>query len=264
MWDPTTYLRYGDQRSRPFHDLVARIAADRPRAVADLGCGPGTLTATLARRWPAARITGLDSSAEMIGRAAALDTPVHFTVGDVRDWRPGADDDVLVCNAVLQWVPGHEELLTRWAGELPAGAWLAFQVPGNFAAPSHRALREVARRDRWAAVLGPLLREAPVGDPADYAALLTAAGCAVDAWETTYLHLLPAPDGAAHPVLSWMEGTALRPVRAALDAAGWSDFRAELGVRLAEAYPVRQGQVYFPFRRIFVVARTGAHTEEKP
>ncbi|GGR91326.1 trans-aconitate 2-methyltransferase [Micromonospora fulviviridis] len=261
MWDPSTYLRYGDERSRPFHDLVARVPAERPRAVVDLGCGPGTLTATLAERWPASRIAGLDSSAEMIDRAGALAAPVSFSVGDVRDWRPEPDVDVVVCNAVLQWVPGHQELLTRWAGALPAGAWLAFQVPGNFAAPSHRALREVAGRDRWRDTLAPLLREAPVDEPVDYAALLVGAGCAVDAWETTYVHLLPAA-GADHPVLAWMEGTALRPVRAALDAAGWADFRAELGVRLAEAYPVRQGQVYFPFRRIFVVARTGARAEE--
>ncbi|MGN9892232.1 trans-aconitate 2-methyltransferase [Micromonospora sp. L31] len=262
MWDPTTYLRYGDERSRPFHDLVARVPADRPRAVVDLGCGPGTLTATLAARWPAAEIRGLDSSPEMIERAAALATPVEFTVGDVRDWRPTPDVDVVVCNAVLQWVPEHRELLARWARELPAGAWLAFQVPGNFDAPSHRALREVARRDRWAATLAPLLRETPVDDAVGYAASLAAAGCAVDAWETVYVHLLPADPAADHPVLAWMEGTALRPVRAALDAAGWADFRAELGVRLAEAYPVRQGQVYFPFRRIFTVARTGARAEE--
>jgi trans-aconitate 2-methyltransferase len=262
MWDPSTYLRYGDERSRPFHDLLARVPAARPRAVVDLGCGPGTLTATLAERWPDSRIAGLDSSPEMIARAAALDTPVDFAVGDVRTWRPEPDVDVLVSNAVLQWVPGHRELLTRWAATLPAGAWLAFQVPGNFAAPSHRALREVAGRDRWRDTLAPLLREAPVEDPADYAALLVGAGCAVDAWETTYVHLLPAA-GADHPVLAWMEGTALRPVRAALDAAGWADFCAELGVRLAGAYPVRQGQVYFPFRRIFVVARTGARAEEK-
>ncbi|MET8912535.1 trans-aconitate 2-methyltransferase [Micromonospora sp. NPDC004551] len=273
MWDPSTYLRYGDERSRPFHDLVARVPAERPRAVVDLGCGPGTLTATLAGRWPDSRIAGLDSSAEMIARARALTRvrslagsgvvaePVAFSVGDVRDWRPEPDVDVVVCNAVLQWVPGHQELLTRWAGALPAGAWLAFQVPGNFAAPSHRALREVAGRDRWRDTLAPLLREAPVEEPVDYAALLVGAGCAVDAWETTYVHLLPAA-GADHPVLAWMEGTALRPVRAALDDAGWADFRAELGVRLAEAYPVRQGQVYFPFRRIFVVARTGARAEE--
>ncbi|SCG70629.1 trans-aconitate 2-methyltransferase [Micromonospora humi] len=261
MWDPGTYLRYGDERSRPFFDLLARVGAGHPRAVVDLGCGPGTLTATLAARWPGSRVTGLDSSPEMIERAAALGSPVTFGVADVRDWRPAPDVDVLVGNAVLQWVPEHRRLLIRWAAELPPGAWLACQVPGNFAAPSHRALREVAGRDRWRDPLAGLLREAPVDEPVDYATLLTGAGCAVDAWETTYVHLLPAA-GPDHPVLAWMEGTALRPVRAALDAAGWAAFRAELGVRLAEAYPVRQGQVYFPFRRIFVVARTGARAEE--
>ncbi|GIJ77573.1 trans-aconitate 2-methyltransferase [Micromonospora phaseoli] len=262
MWDPTAYLRYGDERSRPFHDLLARVAADRPRTVVDLGCGPGTLTAVLAARWPDSRIVGLDSSPEMIDRATALDTPVSFGVTDVRDWRTDPETDVVVCNAVLQWVPGHQELLTRWATDLPAGAWLAVQVPGNFDAPSHRALREVAGRPPWQAELHPLLREAPVAGPVDYARLLAAAGCAVDAWETTYVHLLPARPDADHPVLTWMEGTALRPVRAALPAAGWSAFRAELAVRLVEAYPVRQGQVYFPFRRIFFVARTGARAQE--
>ncbi|MEV5694074.1 trans-aconitate 2-methyltransferase [Micromonospora globbae] len=262
MWDPATYLRYDDERSRPFHDLLARVPADRPRTVIDLGCGPGQLTASLAARWPDSRVIGLDSSPEMIERAVALDAPVEFRVGDVRDWRPDPDVDVVVTNAVLQWVPGHRELLRRWATELPAGAWLAVQVPGNFDAPSHRALREVAARPAWRAELLPLLREAPVDDPADYAALLTGAGCTVDAWETTYVHLLPVRAAAAHPVLTWMEGTALRPVRAALDAARWADFRAELEVRLGQAYPAHLGQVSFPFRRVFVVARTGARAEE--
>ncbi|MGC4807284.1 trans-aconitate 2-methyltransferase [Micromonospora sp. DT233] len=264
MWDPTAYLRYADERSRPFHDLLARVPAQRPRTVVDLGCGPGTLTATLARRWPAARVVGLDSSAEMIERAAALGEPVDFAVADVRDWHPGPDVDVLVANAVLQWVPGHRELLTRWVAELPAGAWLAVQVPGNFDAPSHRALREVAGTGPWAAELTPLLRAAPVDDAESYAALLTGADCAVDAWETTYVHLLPAPTDADHPVLTWMEGTGLRPIRAALDDRRWAEFRSALRARLAEAYPVRRGQVSFPFRRIFVVARTGAHAQENP
>lgn len=258
MWDPVTYLRYGDERSRPFYDLTARVAAGHPRTVVDLGCGPGNLTAKLADRWPAARITGLDSSPEMIDKAAALDTNIDFAVVDVRDWAPTTGTDVVISNAVLQWVPGHQELLVRWAGELPAGAWLAVQVPGNFDTASHRALRAVAADPRWAESLAPLLREAPVLDAAGYAALLTGAGCAVDAWETTYVHLLPAP-AADHPVLSWMEGTALRPVRAALgDGARWADFRRALGEQLSDAYPVRAGAVYFPFRRIFFVAQTGA------
>lgn len=291
MWDPVLYLRYGDQRSRPFLELIARIGAERPRSVVDLGCGPGTLTRTLADRWPDARISGLDSAPEMIDRATAttatataMTTPaaaadrrhgeipqaavrrgeiryarIRYAVGDVTAWRPAPDDDVVVCNAVLQWVPGHEALLTRWAGLLPAGAWLAVQVPGNFDAPSHRALRAVAADERWRDRTAQLSRTDPVRDAAGYAALLADAGCEVDAWETTYVHVLPVADPATHPVLSWLEGTALRPYHAALagDGPAWSGFRAALAGRLAEAYPVRDGRVHFPFRRIFFVARTG-------
>ena len=253
MWDPAVYRRFAAERSRPFVDLVGRVGAERPRAVTDLGCGSGELTATLAGRWPGARISGVDSSPEMIERAAASAPGVAFTVGDVRDWAPPPDTDVLISNAVLQWVPEHRELLTAWAAALPAGAWLAFQVPGNFAAPSHRALREVGGLEAFG--VGHLLREAPVDDAAGYAALLTDAGATVDAWETTYVHLLPT-GGDEHPVLRWMEGTALRPVRAALDDAAWQDFRAALDARLTAAYPARGGLVAFPFRRIFVVART--------
>nr|MDT0656549.1 trans-aconitate 2-methyltransferase [Micromonospora sp. DSM 115978] len=263
MWDPETYLRYEAERSRPFHDLLARVRATRPRAVVDLGCGPGNLTATLATRWPDARVTGIDLSPEMIrtatgegsaSRAVGGGGPgARFVRADVRDFTPGPEDDVLVCNAVLQWVPGHRDLLTRWATGLPPGGWLAVQVPGNAAAPSHRALRAVAAEPRWRDRLGDLGDEPAVGDAVEYATLLTGAGCLVDAWETTYLHRLPA-GGADHPVLTWLEGTTLRPIRAAL-AGDWTTFRADLAGRLAEAYPVRHGVVFFPFRRILVVAR---------
>ena len=253
MWDPAVYRRYGAERTRPFVDLVNRVGADRPRAVVDLGCGPGELTLSLAERWPDARLTGLDSSPEMIDKARAHGGPAEFRVQDVREWQPDAEVDVLVTNATLQWVPEHRELLRRWAGALPSGAWIAMQVPGNFGAPSHRSLRAVGARYG----LGDVLREAPVDDPADYAALLTAAGATVDAWETTYLHLLPV-DGDEHPVLRWMEGTALRPVKAALDENAWQSFRADLARELAGAYPAAGAHVAFPFRRIFVVARTAA------
>ncbi|GAA2538509.1 trans-aconitate 2-methyltransferase [Winogradskya consettensis] len=252
MWDPAVYHRFGSERARPFFDLVSRVDAAEPRTVIDLGCGPGELTATLAQRWPGARVEGIDSSPEMIGKARALGVG-EFRVGDIAQWHPDGETDVVVTNAALQWVPGHQELLSTWIRELPAGAWFAMQVPGNFDAPSHRALREVARTAPYAEELGDLLREAPVSDPEDYAALFLDAGATVDAWETTYLHLLPG-DGAEHPVLRWMDGTALRPVRAALDDTRWRSFRAELGARLAADYPARSGNVAFPFRRIFLAA----------
>jgi trans-aconitate 2-methyltransferase len=253
MWDPAVYRRYGTERARPFFDLVSRIGAERPRAVVDLGCGPGDLTLTLAERWPDARLTGIDSSPEMVEKASGLGPAASFRLLDVRGWRPDNDIDVLVSNATLQWVPEHRDLLTRWARELPPGAWLAMQVPGNFDAPSHRAIRAVAARYD----VGHLTREAPVDEPAGYASLMLAAGASVDAWETTYLHLLPDA-GDEHPVLRWVEGTALRPVKAALDENAWREFRADLAREIAAAYPAAGGYVAFPFRRIFMVARTAA------
>jgi trans-aconitate 2-methyltransferase len=251
VWDPRAYLRFGDERSRPFFDLLSRVEAANPRVVVDLGCGPGTLTVTLAERWPDATIVGLDSSVDMVNAARGLGSSVHFDVADVRDFHPEPEVDIVVGNAVLQWVPGHDALLERWVNELQPGAWIAFQVPGNFDAPSHRIIREVAAdyglEDR-------LRGTDAVLEPVAYATLLTDVGRTVDAWETTYVHRLPV-DGPEHPVLRWVEGTALRPVRAALDEREWVAYRAELERRLRDAYPVHNGLVFFPFRRIFVVAR---------
>jgi trans-aconitate 2-methyltransferase len=253
MWDPTTYLTFADHRGRPFHDLVARIGADRPRRVVDLGCGPGNQTATLTTRWPAAVVEGVDSSAEMIDEARSRG--IEARVGDVNEWAPEPDTDVVIANAVLQWVPEHRELLSRWAGQLPSGAWLAMQVPGNFGAPSHTLIREQAESPAWRAALASLvLREDDAVDtPQQYADLLTEAGCQVDAWETTYLQPLSGED----PVLEWVTGTALRPIRAALDDQRWAEFVTQLRPKLRAAYPTRNdGTTWFEFRRVFAVART--------
>jgi trans-aconitate 2-methyltransferase len=252
MWDPTTYLAFADHRSRPFFDLIGRIQEAAPARVADLGCGPGNLTEALIQRWPDAIVEAVDSSPEMV--AAARERGLAAEVGDVRDWRPALGTDVIVSNAVLQWVSGHDELLVRWVEQLASGAWLAFQVPGNFAAPSHVRVRELAAEPRWRPRLeSVVLREDDaVLEPAGYATLLADAGCAVDAWETTYVQRLTGEDA----VLEWVSGTALRPIRAALDDEDWQDFRAELAPRLRADYPQRaDGTTWFPFRRVFTVAR---------
>ncbi|PRY36104.1 trans-aconitate 2-methyltransferase [Umezawaea tangerina] len=248
MWDPAKYLTFADHRSRPFHELVARIGATDPRRVVDLGCGPGNLTETLPARWPEAVLEAFDSSPEMVAAARARGLDAH--VADAATWTPAPDTDVVVTNAVLQWLPTHPDLLRRWVTELPAGAWLAMQVPGNFDGPSHSLVRELVRSG-WNDTLGHVLRDQrPVLDPAGYADLL--ADCEVDAWETTYLQRLEGPDA----VLEWITGTALRPIRATLDDQSWEAFRAELAPRLRAAYPQRSdGTTWFPFRRVFAVAR---------
>jgi trans-aconitate 2-methyltransferase len=252
MWNPDVYLAFADHRGRPFFDLLSRVGADKPRRVVDLGCGPGNLTARLTQRWPGAVVEAWDSSPEMV--QSARERGVDAGVSDVRDWAPKPDTDVVLSNATLHWVPEHAELLVRWSGQLAAGAWIAMQVPGNFDAPSHEAVRELARREPWVEPLQDLpFREGKVVDtPIGYAELLTDAGCTVDAWETTYVHQLTGE----HPVLEWITGTALRPVQSRLTEPQWQEFRAELIPLLDAAYPVRpNGTTFLPFRRIFVVAQ---------
>jgi trans-aconitate 2-methyltransferase len=250
-WDPLQYLRYADERARPFVDLMARVGAASPRRVVDLGCGPGTLTALLASRWPDAVVEGVDSSAEMIAAAADLASErLSFQVGAVESRRLPEDADVVVSNATLQWVPEHVALLSGWARTLPPDGWLAFQVPANFDAPSHALMRSLAASTRWSSVLpADVLRHDVVATPASYAALLQDAGLVADVWETTYLHVLAGAD----PVLDWIRGTGLRPMLAALSEADAAEFSAALGAALREAYPATPHGTLFPFRRIFAV-----------
>lgn len=172
-WDPALYRRHDDHRARPFLDLVGRIGASDPREAVDLGCGPGHLTGVLAQRWPGARIRACDGSPEMV--AAARELGVDAELADVRDFAPDAGTDVVVANAVLHWVPEHRDLLARWAGALPAGGWLAVQVPGNERSPSHVVARDLLASPAWADLVPAGLPAYGVGTPDEYARLLSAA-----------------------------------------------------------------------------------------
>jgi trans-aconitate 2-methyltransferase len=254
-WDPERYLTYADERGRPFVELVARIGAIDPRTVVDLGCGPGNLTALLAERWPGADVLGLDASPEMIAAAGArAPGGVRFEVGDLRDWTgPDGGVDVLVSNATLQWLPDHLDLLPRLVEQVRPGGWLAFQVPGNFDEPSHTIRTELAAEPAYAAYTRDVAVPASHA-PAVYLDALAGLGCAVDVWETTYLHVLTGP-GEPDPVFAWVSGTGARPTLQALPDGLRQEFEEEFKRRLRAAYPAHDHGVVLPFRRIFVVAQ---------
>ena len=202
-WDPSQYSRYGDERSRAFFELLARVTVDDPAAVVDLGCGPGELTATLLQRWPRARVIGVDSSPEMVAAAQEheIEGRLSFVHADVGEWTPDGPIDLIVANAVLHWVPGHVDLLSRFASWLSPGGVLAFQVPDNFGEPSHTLLRDLRTSPRWGSRLGDDAdRSAGVERPETYLRALLEAGLAPDVWQTSYLHVLTGDDA----VLEWV------------------------------------------------------------
>lgn len=255
VWNPEQYGKYADERGRPFADLVSRIRPGRPERIVDLGCGPGNLTQTLLHRWPEATVHGVDSSAEMIEAAGAVaNDRLSFEVRDLRDWiaeTPEASVDVVVSNATLQWLPDQLALLPRIVTRLRPGGWLAVQIPGNSEAPLHAILRELANTDPYAEFAAPSAVYPRLPDSQDYVEVLSAAGCTVDAWETTYLHILAGDDA----VLEWIKGTGARPILQSLPSGLREDFERVYGERLAEAYPRRAYGTPLPFRRVFAVAQ---------
>ena len=185
---------------------------------------------------------------------------MRFAVGSIEDWVPPAVD-VIVSNAALQWVPEHVELLPGWAAALRPGGAIAVPDAAQHAACAageiFRTVAAIGRAGRrcWVPrrpAAGPRSAASPVRPVAEYVDLLAGLGLSVDAWETTYLHVLPGAD----PVLDWFAGTGLRPYLDALrdDPQALAEFRAEVGAKLREAYPPAPYGTILPFPRIFVVA----------
>ena len=250
-WDPRTYLTYGNERTRPAAELLARIDCEAPRAVADLGCGPGNSTALLATRFPDAEIEGVDNSAEMLAEARKSPFRARWTLADVSAWAPAKPCDVIYSNATYQWIPHHTALLPRLFSYVKPGGTFAFQVPCNFREPSHTLLHETAANGPWAAKLEGV-RDGRVLEPEEYFDILEPVAGHIDIWETCYMQTLTGEDA----VFRWTIGTALRPFAAALEGAEREAFLAEYRHRLREAYPTRaSGITLFPFHRLFCVAK---------
>jgi trans-aconitate 2-methyltransferase len=232
-------------------DLLARVPLTDARAVVDLGCGSGVLLPALRSRFPNARLIGVDRSSAMLASARKVAADAEFVHADAAEWRPAETVDLILANASLQWIQGHERLVGQLLGRCRC---LAVQVPDNFAAPSHALLREIMARPEWSGRLAGVELGNRVLSAEAYAALVGAAGAELDLWRTTYYHQLEG----AEPVLDWMRGTALLPVQAALGGTASPDtiaFEAALGRLVARAYPSdSMGRVLFPFSRLFFVA----------
>lgn len=249
QWNDAQYLLFADERTRAATELLARVPLADPPLVVDLGCGPGNSTQLLARRWPHARVEGVDSSPTMLARARADLPGVRFVEADIAQYEPEHPPAVLFANAVMQWVPGHEAVLARLLGALADGGALAMQVPRNVDEPSHRLMRELP--GPWEAAIASVPPRPAVSAPERYYDLLAGAGAAVDVWQTTYEHVMADPAA----IVEWVKGTGLRPYLDAVPPPMRPDYLAAYTEAIADAYPARaDGRRLFSFPRLFVVA----------
>jgi trans-aconitate 2-methyltransferase len=251
-WSAAQYLKFEHERTRPVRDLVARIPNAQVLSAADIGCGPGNSTEVLRERYRQARIIGLDSSTDMISAARKRLPDIAFEVADIREWRPKEPLDVLLANAVLQWLRDHETLFPALIAKLKPAGTLAVQMPDNLDEPSHRLMGEVARNGPWAAKLEDATSARTKRHLANwYFRLLRAHAPQVDVWRTTYFH----PLAGARAIVEWLKGTGLRPFLDPLEEGERDAFLARYEEAIAKAYPAEaDGTVLLPFPRLFVVA----------
>ncbi len=252
-WSAKQYLAFEDERTRPVRDLVSAIPDMPARLVIDLGCGPGNSTEVLAARFPAAAVRGLDSSADMIVTARQRLPRAQFSLASIEAWTDGGPFDVMLANAVLQWVPNHATLLPELIVRLATGGSLAIQMPDNLEVPAQRLMREVAALGPWAQALAAAsAARTPIGDADWYYGLLRPLCARVDIWRTTYYHALR---GGAGAIVEWFKGSGLRPFLEPLDAAARAAYLERYTAEVARAYPpLADGSVLLPFPRLFMVA----------
>lgn len=252
-WNPQRYLAFEKERTQPAIDLAARLSLS-PARVLDIGCGPGNSTQVLARRFPLAQVTGVDSSAAMI-RAAKKACPglnfVQCDAGGPLD-ALGKGYDLVFSNACIQWVPDHPRLLPRLMSLLAPGGILAVQVPVNEKEPIQQIVERTAALPQWQerAPCGQrfhtLAREA-------YFDLLAEIAEDFTMWETVYMHRLPSHQA----IMDWYSSTGLRPyLEAAVDGAAREGFYQDVFRQVREAYPARKnGEIIFRFPRLFFLAK---------
>src|SRR5687768_15118897 len=169
-WDPKQYHKFQAERSAPFFDLISLVEVRPNLKVVDLGCGTGELTRKLADALPHSNVTGLDSSEQMLEKAASLSSPnLRFEHRDqsqlTGEW------DLIFSNAALQWSARHAELIPYLYGRLKPGGQLAVQVPSNHNHISHQIYRETAGEEPFQSILKSFQRYAPVLSIDEYARL---------------------------------------------------------------------------------------------
>ncbi len=247
-WDPTIYHKFQAERATPFVDLLGLVQVRPDLRVVDLGCGTGELTRRLAEALPGSEVIGLDSSPQMLARAADHARPgLRFVEGTIET--VGGDWDLIFTHAALQWVPDHAALIPRLLALLRPGGQLAVQIPSNHTHLTHQLITTIAGEAPFVTALGGWHRDSPVLGIEAYADLLFAAGGRdLTVFEKVYPHVLENADALA----DWTSGTALVPYFERLPLELRDPFMDRYRARLRAAYP--GSPVFYGFRRTLFAA----------
>ena len=245
-WNPDQYHKFSAERSAPFDDLLQLVQVRTGLRVVDLGCGTGELTRKLADALPDSDVVGIDTSDQMLEKAAKHARPgLRFEQGDQSDL--SGEWDLIFSNAALQWSEDHAHLFPKLIGRLKPGGQLAVQMPSNHEHISHRVIRSAAGREPFRSALKGWVRFAPVLSIEIYADLLFQQNVErIQVFEKVYPHVLADADA----VVEWISGTALVPYFERLVEPVREQFTQAIRAELRAAMP--GSPLFYPFKRTFL------------
>ena len=251
-WDPDTYLKFEHERTIPSQDLVARIDLNDPKAIVDIGCGPGNSTNVLRTAWPQADVIGLDNSKEMIGKAQATYPGYKWILADAAVWQSDTKWDIVFSNATLQWIPNQAKVLKHLFDQIKGIGALAAQVPFNTDSALYKAIVTVSESQKWRDVMKGCGDQIFYRDEIYYYQIISQLSTRVDMWTTTYFHIMESHQS----LLEWYSSTGLKMYLERIeDDTGKRQFKTEILEACKVNYPVQEnGKILFPFKRVFFVA----------
>ena len=251
-WNAAQYLMFDNKRTQPALDLLSRLNITDPRKIIDIGCGPGNSTSILRKRFPKAVLTGIDSSSNMIEKAAKNCPDISFMLCDAEKEldKLGTDYDLVFSNACIQWIPGHEQLIPNMFGLLNNGGVLAVQAPMNGDSPLYRIIDNIVSNDYWG-FTGNYAETNKMLEPARYFDILSKLSGSFSMWETVYYHRMRSH----RDLTEWVKATRLRPYLDVLNDNKQAELLNEIREQAKTEYEIQSnGEIIFRFNRFFFTA----------
>ncbi|MBV8325291.1 methyltransferase domain-containing protein [Chryseobacterium sp.] len=251
-WNPEVYDQFKEERSAPFYELLNLVESRSDLSVIDLGCGTGELTSRLLDYLEDSKVLGIDSSEEMLEKAAHFKTSrLHFEKRSIEEQLHLGDTyDLIISNAAIQWCSNHKELFPRIISKIKAGGQLAVQVPSNHEYIVHQLLRKIAGSEPYKTAYNSWEREYTVLKIEDYAGILfNHNGREITVYEKVFPHVLEN----AEAIFTWASGTAMLPYIERLPEDMKEQFKNDYKLELQNIFP--ESPVFYPFKRTFISAK---------
>jgi trans-aconitate 2-methyltransferase len=251
-WDSAKYLQFKNERTQPAIDLANKVPLKNPLKIIDIGCGPGNSTQVLAKKFPNAKIIGIDRSENMIEAARKQHPELEFRVGNAAGdlTRLGTDFDLVFSNACIQWIEGHDRLLPNLMKLLKTGGVLAVQTPMNYEEPIHRLIEKTIASPKWKPFF-PQPRIFYNLTQEEYFDLLSEISCDFSIWQTIYFHTMDSH----RSIYEWYSSTGLKPYLDILPEKEKPAFEKEIMAGIRAGYPQQKnGKIIFRFPRFFFTA----------